>query len=468
MELVTDIQNQMSVEDIAEEKKDLIANIDFKMVTFSLAGKDYAVDIMNVKEIAKTGRFTFVPNTSHFVLGVYNLRGDIIPIIDLRLFFNIPIPERSGNEIENMIIVSIDNQIFGVVVDAIDKVVGIQKSSIQPPHPLFGDINIKYIYGVVESSDRLYVLLDIESIFGFKTVSAEEKEEENEGAPLSLVGAASVASPVQKVQTASVRHNNAPSAPVAKPKAPSIESSPDYGFVKEALVSQKKFNTTAVNEGWVKHRFNEWLNEKGKGAVQLQSVKDCDDFLLPFYSACTGKFWTEEYSNSVFKALPDNSAKQIHVWNLGCGKGYETYSLACVLKKRYPESRIRIYAQDVDLISISNAPMLSVPDEAVTSFLRPYLTKSTSGTNTFVQEIKDSILFEYHDCMNTGNMPASDIIFARDVVSFFPPQGQDNIFEQFVDQLKGNGILILGENETYGNHGGWQEKMTGSVVVYTK
>ena len=119
--------------------------LDFKMVAFSLAGKDYAIDIMKVKEIAKAGRFTYVPNTAPYVLGVYNLRGDIISIIDLRTFFNIDVPERTGNEIENMIIVGVGDQSYGVVIDAIDKVVGIQKSTIQPPHPLFGDFSIKII-----------------------------------------------------------------------------------------------------------------------------------------------------------------------------------------------------------------------------------------------------------------------------------------------------------------------------------
>ena len=76
----------MSAEQISEEKEKNIATIDFKMVTFSLSGKDYAIDIMSVKEIAKAGRFTYVPNTAPFVLGVYNLRGEIIPII--RTFFN--------------------------------------------------------------------------------------------------------------------------------------------------------------------------------------------------------------------------------------------------------------------------------------------------------------------------------------------------------------------------------------------
>ena len=128
-------------QDDLEEEKRKSSVIDYKMVTFSLAGKDYAIDIMKVKEIAKAGHFTYVPNTLPFVLGVHNLRGEIISIIDLRKFFNIQVPERREDALENMLIVTVGEQTFGVVVDGIDKVVGIQKSTIQPPHPLFGDIN---------------------------------------------------------------------------------------------------------------------------------------------------------------------------------------------------------------------------------------------------------------------------------------------------------------------------------------
>ena len=104
-----------------EEKKENAAIVDFKMVTFSLADKDYSIDIMHVKEIAKAGRFTYVPNTLPFVLGVYNLRGEIIPILDLRIFFNIEVPERQENKLENMLILQVEDQKFGVVVDKIDK-----------------------------------------------------------------------------------------------------------------------------------------------------------------------------------------------------------------------------------------------------------------------------------------------------------------------------------------------------------
>ena len=89
-----------------EEKKEAISAFDFKMVTFSLCDKDYAIDIMHIKEIAKAGKFTYVPNTLPFVLGVYNLRGEIIPILDLRIFFNIDVPKRDENKLENLLILN--------------------------------------------------------------------------------------------------------------------------------------------------------------------------------------------------------------------------------------------------------------------------------------------------------------------------------------------------------------------------
>ena len=117
--------------------------VDFKMVTFTLAGKDYGIDIMKVKEISKASKFTFVPNAAPFVRGVYNLRGDIISVIDLRTFFNQTVTEEDLDFV-NMIILRLDRHVLSVIVDSIDKVVGISSDSIQPPHPLFGDINIKY------------------------------------------------------------------------------------------------------------------------------------------------------------------------------------------------------------------------------------------------------------------------------------------------------------------------------------
>ena len=497
----------MSAEQVSEEKEKNIATIDFKMVTFSLSGKDYAIDIMSVKEIAKAGRFTFVPNTAPFVLGVYNLRGDIIPIIDLRLFFNIEIEERSDDQIENVIIVSVDDNVFGIVVDGIDKVVGIQKSTIQPPHPLFGDINIKYISGVVESENRLYVLLDIGRIFANKS-----KEETTEEAPKLAVSKmpqpVQVEQPVQEVkrqqiptirevvqsevkvsQTIPELSEMISSSPVVTEQSVVSQDSPldfskeeesfnltsnspsstiDFDFIVDELKSLKKFYVTDINSRWVKSRFESWLDEKGNENSQLASEKDAEEFLKSFYSESTATFWTESYAQRVFECLPDNTAKQIIVWNPGCGKGFESYCLACVLKKRYPDSRIRIYAQDVDLLNVSNASLLTVSEEWASTWLAPYLTQNVSGGYVFSPEIKDIVMFEYHDVTNTNSVPNADLIFCRDVLSFLPEDIQDNVLLDFEDRLKGNGIMILGENESLAGKMQWSEKLIENISVYTK
>ena len=459
------LQAQASAVD--ENGKEKIAVFDYRMVTFSLAGKDYAIDIMKVKEIFKAGSFTYVPNTLPFVLGVYNLRGEIIPIVDLRIFFNIDVGSRQANKLEKMLIVSVGEQVFGVVVDDIDKIVGIQKSSIQPPHPLFGDINIKFIQGVVESNNRLYILLDIDRIF-----SAKIDPKERESSTKEMMARASV-----KVQSRKEASFSAPvvaAAPVAAEvpkaaeKAKDVALDENFGFVTSALATLRKFEVTGVNEKWVKERYAEWAEERGKDKVQFQNVTDADEFLKPFYSQYNGAWWKKDYADAIYKALPDNSAKQIVVWNPGCGKGYESYSLACLLRKRYPEAKVRVYAHDIDLLSVSNAPLLSIPADVANDWYAPYLTKKANGDYTFINDVRNSVMFEYHDCMNTNALPNLDIVFTRDLVSFMPKQAQETLIADFTEKVKGNGIVVLGQNETLENNGKWTAKSVGSVTVFGK
>ncbi len=442
----------LTEEEIEQRKKEKASFVDYKMVTFSLAGKDYAVDIMSVKEIAKAGFFTYVPNTLPFVLGVYNLRGEIIPIVDLRLFFNIDIPERKDNEIENMLILRVGEQLFGVVVDAIDKVVGIQKSTIQPPHPLFGDINIKYIYGVVEANRRLYILLDIDRIFGQR--NAEEEKE------LMRQVQSQVHDPSESAEAAGADTEKAVDEK-------SAAADVDFNFVVDTLVNLAKFTVNETTQRWVGNRYGDWCMERGKDRIQLQNQDDAAEFLKPFYSPCTGGWWTKQYADSVLKALPENEAKNIVVWNPGCGKGYESYSLACVLKKKYPEARIRIYAHDIDLLSVSNAPLMTISAEAAGDWYSPYVTKTVSGEYTFTKEIKDMVMFEYHDCVNTNALPPLDLIVARDLIAFMPNDSQKRIVADFDEKLKGNGMIILGENEEP-TVNGWSRRLAGTLPVYTK
>ena len=465
-----------------DEDRESVALFDFRMAAFTLAGKDYAIDIMNVKEIVKASRFTYVPNTVPFVLGVYNLRGEIIPIIDLRKFFNIEVPKRKDDQIENLLIITIEDHVFGVVVDKIEGIVGIQKSSIQPPHPLFGDINIKFIYGIVEARDRLYVLLDIARIFNQKPADDEEPRYE---APQEVQAEAGEqkadaptppeANPDHVDERSGSADDEEPQAQAPQAAAPSSEPAeapkaedPDRKFIIDGLKEFKKFYVSDLNKSWFDNRLSEWKAQRAGASAQFASASEAEEFLKPFWSSNCGTYWTKEYADAVYNILPDNSAKQIFVWNPGCGKGQESFSLACVLKKRYPQSKIRIYAHETDLLNIANAPLLTVPESEAGGWLAPYLQKSVTGEYTFTQEIKDIIMFEYHDINNANALPMTDIIFARDVLSLIPPEGQKTILVDFEEKLKGNGILFLGENEGVGSGMSWGEMTQGQLTYYNK
>ena len=441
-ELNTTVNEELQ-EDYAGEH---VSVIDFKMITFSLAEKDYAIDIMKVKEIAKANNFTYVPNTAPFVLGVYNLRGDIIPIIDLRIFFNIPIKQRAKDTIESMVIINVDDQIFGIVVDRIDKVVGVSKTAIQSPHPIFGDINIKYIYGVVENAGQLYILLDVDRIFSTRTITETKNMAVEEETPLPAAAA-------MKTGTMDGTKSN---------------DALDIRFIGDTLAAFDQFYASPINAAWLEKRYYEWRDTRVASDIQIQTEEQAREFLSTFLSPDTHRFWSDGYMNTVLAALPDSDAKIITVWNVGCNSGYETYSLAVLLKQKYPRATIRIYANDADLLAISNATMLTVPEEQLINRFKPYLVKGVNDTYSFNQEIKDMILFEYHDCLHQNTVPDVDIILARDVLSFIKTEKQNVLLEEFRDKLKTTGIVILGANEMMPKQSGWMRQIMGDITTFSR
>jgi purine-binding chemotaxis protein CheW len=427
-----------------QEQKERVDTVDFKMITFSLAGKDYGVDIMNVKEIAKADKFTYVPNAASFVRGVYNLRGDIIPIIDLRTFFHLPVDKKIDGQ-ENMLILRIEDRVYGTIVDKIDKVVGINSESIQPPHPIFGDINIKYISGVVEKEGDLYIILDVIRIF------SQSDDDKGKSRIVESAG-------------------DSQFVPAAAPAeaAPAPRSAADSGldFIRESLFALRRFAASEINEAWLRRRFADWSRDRGGQDIQLRGASDADEFLGPFYSPGTGRFWDDEYAALVEKALPELPSNSIQVWNIGCGKGYETFSFACILKKRYPSGHIKIWANDNDIMAISQAPNMVFDLDEVPEYCRGFMVKGRNGYS-FNQLIKDSILFEYHDILNENPLPELDIILARDIVSFLPKQEQDRFVAGFLEKTKNRGIVFLGRNEELpGNE--WGSLAADPVSAYLR
>jgi len=326
-----------------------------------------------------------------------------------------------------MLILRIQDRVYGTIVDKIDKVVGINTENIQPPHPIFGDINIKYISGVVEKDSSLYIILDVLRIF------SHNKEEE------------------KKQRTAAqerTSENFYAVAPVSAEQVTITEnaSGNNLDFIKEALPTLKRFYPSRINDDWIQNRFAEWSQNRSGADIQLKNESDADRFLSSFYSPDTGNFWNEEYGAIVKGLLPQITSNTINVWNIGCGKGCETYSFMCILKTRYPAAHIKIWANDSDIMAISQAPNMQYELEEVPEYLRSFMVKGRSGYS-FNQEIKDSIVFEYHDVSNDNPLPDLDIILARDVLSFLSEGDQYKLAGSFGEKLKGRGIVILGINE---------------------
>ena len=425
-----------------QEQKERVDNVDFKMITFSLAGKDYGVDIMSVKEIAKADKFTYVPNAASFVRGVYNLRGDIIPVVDFRTFFHLPVDTKKDG-VENMLILHINDQVYGTIVDKIDKVIGINHESIQPPHPIFGDINIKFISGVVEKKGDLYIILDVVRIF---SVSDDDKKQSRSS--VSDSGDYFVPPPPSGDQ--GMQRNAADSA---------------IGFIQESLAALQRFIVTDVNANWLHKRFSEWSTGRSGEALQLRSASEAEEFLSTFESPCSGYFWSESYANEVKKTLPEITSANIHVWNIGCGKGYETYSFACILKDKYPDAHIKIWANDNDIMAVSQAPNMIYELDEIPEYCRRFTVRGSNGYS-FNQVIKDSIVFEYHDIINDNALPELDIILARDVISFLQAHEQQRIISGFSDKLRNRGVIFLGRNEEL-TGGVWYSIADDPVSAYS-
>ena len=160
------------------EKEDL-ENVEIdegttNLVTFRLGSGEYAIDIMQAKEIIKMEKITLIPNAPYFVEGVINLRGNIIPIIDLKKRFNLE--ESEGDKNTGIIIAKIEDVDMGIMIDSISKVVSMANSDIQPPPSMLQGIGQRYIKGVGKMEDKLLVVLDLDKLFTNEEDDRSEEE----------------------------------------------------------------------------------------------------------------------------------------------------------------------------------------------------------------------------------------------------------------------------------------------------
>lgn len=142
---------------------------ELQLVSFNIGSEEFGVDILKVQEIIRMVEITRVPQAPHYVEGVINLRGKVIPIVDLRKRFSLQMKEYDKNT--RIVVVDIDGSIMGMIVDAVSEVLRLPASTIEPPPDIVTGVNAEYIKGVAKLENRLLIFLDLSRVVDFKELA---------------------------------------------------------------------------------------------------------------------------------------------------------------------------------------------------------------------------------------------------------------------------------------------------------
>lgn len=135
-----------------------------QLVSFNLDQEEYGVDVLKVREIIRMPIVTRVPNTPHYVEGVINLRGKVIPIISMRKRFGLM--DVDNDKQTRIMVMDVEGELMGFIVDAVSEVIRISGCEIQPsPAVVASGLDQECIAGVINQAERLLVLLDLEKMF---------------------------------------------------------------------------------------------------------------------------------------------------------------------------------------------------------------------------------------------------------------------------------------------------------------
>lgn len=131
-------------------------------LTFTLGGEEYGLEILRVQEIKGFSRITPIPNTPRHVKGVLNLRGTVVPVIDLRVKFSLP--EAEYTKFSVIIVVTVAKRVVGLLVDAVSDVLSIGESDFGETPDLGGGVDTSFLAGMAKAGERLISLLNIDKL----------------------------------------------------------------------------------------------------------------------------------------------------------------------------------------------------------------------------------------------------------------------------------------------------------------
>ena len=272
-----------------------------QLVGVKLGDEEYAIDVLKINTIIRSIEITIVPRMESYILGVMNLRGKVVPVIDLRVRFNLA--KNDFDKATRIIVVNINNENIGFVVDEVTEVMRIKRSMVEPTPPLVGSIGQEYILGICKYDSRLIMLLDIDRVINESEASESELRKKMLGstkqtvmAPITAPEPAAAPAPVQEqpAENTMLPDANSVAAPVI---SVSVEPQEETAIEKGSADSDVEENIDALiaKELAKREAETEELNKK-KRKPQLNQDDVLKDAL--------------EQSNAIFQAGSGSQVEQ--------------------------------------------------------------------------------------------------------------------------------------------------------------
>lgn len=272
-----------------------------QLVGVKLGDEEYAIDVLKINTIIRSIEITIVPRMESYILGVMNLRGKVVPVIDLRVRFNLA--KNDFDKATRIIVVNINNENIGFVVDEVTEVMRIKRSMVEPTPPLVGSIGQEYILGICKYDSRLIMLLDIDRVINESEASESELRKKMLGStkqtvmtPITAPEPAAAPAPVQEqpAENTMLPDANSVAAPViSAPVEPREETAIETGSADSDV--EENIDALIAKELAKREAETEELNKK-KRKPQLNQDDVLKDAL--------------EQSNAIFQAGSGSQVEQ--------------------------------------------------------------------------------------------------------------------------------------------------------------
>ena len=391
--------------DSQKKKETTDSGISVGTILFCLENEYYCMETTYVKEIVKGKKITRLPNSYPFVKGLINLRGDIIPVIDLKKMFNLP-SSFNSKILEVLIIIKVDDFVIGLLIDQVIGIISVNIENIEPPSPVLGFVNERYIDGVVKLPKYVAVLLNVREIFSLTqnnaTISSFLSKEE------------SFYRDIPKIEELSGFFIH----------------SVNIKYIKELYFKHKGIKDYSIDKQFVNLIFYKFLsmhtNEIGR------------------------KPYIDYYVDTIRTCLKKYPFGKIKIMVLGSKNGSEAYSVYMLTSDHFFNADVYMtsYVQNVEDFYHSQNFVLT---ERELIFLDVDKTKYFNVLENNVlkikEEISNKIKFDlYSNIENDDDL--FDIIVARDVSLSMNETDYRRIMEKIVNKnLVINGLLVIGDNE---------------------